>query len=279
MTQLSIPTTKLSDGSEIPLIGFGTYPLMGREGARATASAVELGYRLIDTAAQYNNEASVGEGIRSSGVDPAELMVTTKIAGGSQGRELTRTAVEMSLSRLGLERLGLVLIHWPNPSRGLALSTWETLISLRDDGLICHIGTSNFLPEQLTELATATGVWPEVNQIQLSPAAHRTTSVQFHENHGIITQAWGPLGHREGLSEQWLLQDIAERHGATPAQIALRWAIDRNVVVLPKSADPARQRENADLSHIHLTDNDRARLALLDRGDRYLRDPHSHEEW
>lgn len=279
MSALSIPTTRLADGSELPLIGLGTYPLLGEAAVHAVSSAIGLGYRLIDTAQQYNNEAAVGEGIRRSGVDPDELVVTTKVAGGSQGRGRTRASVELSLERLGLQRIGLVLIHWPNPSRGLATQTWEDLIALREEGLVAHIGTSNFRPEQLAALEEATGVRPEVNQIQLSPAAHRTEAVRYHDEHGIITQAWGPLGHREGLGEQWLLQRIALRRGATPAQVCLRWAIDRGIVVIPKSGDPQRQRTNADIAGIRLSEEDRAQLALLDRGEEFVKDSREHEEW
>lgn len=279
MSVLSIPTARLADGSELPLIGLGTYPLLGQAAAQAVTSAINLGYRLIDTAQQYNNEAAVGEGIRRSGIDPDELVVTTKVAGGSQGRGLTRASVEMSLKRLGLARLGLVLIHWPNPSRELAAHTWEDLIALREEGLVAHIGTSNFRPEQLAALERQTGVRSEVNQIQLSPAAHRTEAVRYHDEQGIITQAWGPLGHRDGLADQWILQQIALRRGATPAQVSLRWAIDRGIVVIPKSADPQRQRTNADIAGIRLSDEDRAQLALLDRGEEFVKDSRDHEEW
>lgn len=167
--QLTIPHTALADGTPFPLIGFGTVKFQGPDGVEKIAGAIEDGYRLLDTAAQYGNEATVGEAVRVSGVDPSELIVTTKIAGGDQGREAARTGLTESLRRLGLESAGLVLIHWPNPSRGLAVDTWRTLVELKTEGLAAHIGVSNFRPEQIEELVEATGVWPEVNQIQLSP--------------------------------------------------------------------------------------------------------------
>ncbi|AXK44775.1 aldo/keto reductase [Brachybacterium saurashtrense] len=278
-TDLTIPTTTLADGTAFPLIGFGTSSLKGVGGAEAVAAALRSGYRLIDTAAQYGNEAAVGEGVRASGVDPEQVLVTTKIAGGDQGREATRAGYLESLRRLGAERAALVLIHWPNPSRGLALDTWRTLIDLKEEGRALHIGVSNFRPEQLQELIDATGVTPEVNQIQLSPAMPRPEAVAFHREHGIVTEAWGPLGGREGLSAQFALQKVARRHGVSPSQVSLRWAIDQDIVVIPKSSDPQRQRDNATLGHVTLDDADRALLASLDLGEDAAWDSREHEEW
>ena len=189
MPELTIPTTSLADGTPFPLLGLGTGSPKGPDGAEVVAAALREGYRLVDTAAQYGNEAAVGEGIRRSGVDPAEVLVTTKIAGGDQGREAARQGFAESLRRLGLPSAALLLIHWPNPSRGLALDTWRTLIDLKEEGLAQHIGVSNFRPEQLQELFDATGVWPEVNQIQLSPALPRPSALAFHREHGIVTEA------------------------------------------------------------------------------------------
>lgn len=276
---LSIPTTTLADGTAFPLIGFGTSSMKGVEGARAIGAALRSGYRLIDSAAQYGNEAAVGQGLRDSGVDPDEALVTTKIAGGDQGREAAREGYLGSLRRLGLDRAALVLIHWPNPSRGLALDTWRTLIDLKEEGKALHIGVSNFRPEQLQELIDATGVTPEVNQIQLSPALARTAAVAFHREHGIVTQAWGPLGGRDGLSAQFALRKVAGKHGVDPSQISLRWAIDQDIVVIPKSQDPERQQANASLDAIRLDDEDRSLLASLDLGEDAAWDSREHEEW
>ncbi|GAB2532306.1 aldo/keto reductase [Brachybacterium huguangmaarense] len=276
---LSIPTTSFRDGSAIPLIGFGTSSLRGTGAVTAIASALRSGYRLIDTAAQYGNEAAVGAAIRESGAARDEIVVTTKVAGGDQGREAARRGVEESARRLGLDRIDLVLIHWPNPSRGLAVDTWRTLLDLREEGLISHAGVSNFRPEQLVELHDATGEWPEANQIQLSPALARTDTVAFCDEHGILVEAWGPLGGRDGLPEQFALRKVAERHGATPAQISLRWAIDRGIIVIPKSSTRERQIANADLGAIALTDEDRALLATLDLGEDAAWDSREHEEW
>ena len=279
MTSLTIPTTSYADGTELPLIGFGTRSRKGRGGADAIAAALRAGYRLIDTAAQYGNEAAVGDAVRSSGVDPEQVLVTTKIAGGDQGREQARAGYLESLRRLEARSAHLVLIHWPNPSRGLALDTWRTLIDLKQEGLADHIGVSNFRPEQLQGLFDATGVWPEVNQIQLSPALQRGEAVAFHREHGIVTEAWGPLGGREGLSEQFVLRKLADKHGATTSQVALRWALDQDIVVIPKSSSPQRQLDNATLDHVALDDSDRALLATLDLGEDAAWDSRVHEEW
>ncbi|MEE1649378.1 aldo/keto reductase [Brachybacterium sp. J144] len=279
MTALTIPTTTLADGSAFPLIGFGTGGLKGPDGAQRIATALGAGYRLLDTAAQYGNEAAVGEAIRLSGLDVDEVLVTTKIAGGDQGREAARTGYLESLRRLGLDRAALVLIHWPNPSRGLALDTWRTLVDLKEEGRALHIGVSNFRPEQIQELVDATGVWPEVNQIQLSPALARHDTVAFHQEHGIVTEAWGPLGGRDGLGTQYALRKVAQKHDATLTQVTLRWTIDRGIVVIPKSGDAQRQLENASLDHVRLDDEDRALLASLDLGEDAAWDSREHEEW
>lgn len=278
-TAPQVPTTTFADGSAIPLIGFGTGGSKGPDGADVIASALRTGYRLLDTAAQYGNEAAVGEGLRRSGVDPAEVLVTTKVAGGDHGREAARTGLTESLRRLGLESVGIALIHWPNPSRGLAVDTWRTLLDLREEGLVTHAGVSNFRPDQLQELFDATGQWPEINQIQLSPALPREEPVAFHRDHGIVTQAWGPLGTRHGLSDQFALRRVATKHDVSVAQIALRWAVDREIVVIPRSSDPGRQRLNLDLSAIQLDDEDRTLLASLDLGEDSAWDSREHEEW
>lgn len=279
MAELSIPTTAFRDGSPIPLIGFGTANMKGVQGAEAVATALRAGYRLLDTAAQYGNEAAVGAGIRDSGVPRDQILVTTKVAGGDQGREAARRGVEESARRLGVDVIDIVLIHWPNPSRGLAGETWQTLLDLRSEGLIRHAGVSNFRPDQLSALHEQSGQWPEINQIQLSPALQRPAAVVFHAEHGILTEAWGPLGARENLPEQFALRRIAERHGVSTAQVSLRWAIDQGIIVIPKSSDPERQRRNASLNDLVLDEEDRTLLATLDLGEESAWDSREHEEW
>lgn len=278
MDTLSIPSTTFRDGSSLPLIGLGTYALQGTHGAQAVANALQTGYRLLDTAQQYNNESSVGEGIRWSGVPRDEVLVTTKIAGGNQGRDATRSSVDDSRRRLGLEVLDIVLIHWPNPSRGLALETWETMLELKQEGVIKHVGVSNFRPEQLQELYDATGEWPEINQIQLAIALPRDEAVAFHREHGIVTESWGPLGGRQKMLDQFAIRKVAEKHGVTPEQVALKWIVDREIVIIPKSKDPERQRANAALDFTMDAD-DLALLASLDLGEDAAADSRRHEEW
>lgn len=275
----TVPTTTFADGSAIPLIGFGTGGSQGPAGADVIASALRAGYRLLDTAAQYGNEAAVGEGLRRSGVNPSDVLVTTKVAGGDHGREAARTGILESLRRLGLKRVGIALIHWPNPSRGLMLDTWRTLLDLREEGLVIHAGVSNFRPDQLQELFDVTGQWPEINQIQLSPALPREAPAAFHRERGIVTQAWGPLGTRHELSGQFAIRKVAAKHDVTIAQVALRWAVDRGIVVIPKSSDPERQRLNLDLSGVHLDEEDLHLLASLDLGEDSAWDSRVHEEW
>lgn len=278
MDTLSIPSTTFRDGSSLPLIGLGTYALQGTHGAQAVANALQTGYRLLDTAQQYNNESSVGEGIRWSGVPRDEVLVTTKIAGGNQGRDATRSSVDDSRRRLGLEVLDIVLIHWPNPSRGLAVETWETMLELKQEGVIKHVGVSNFRPEQLQELHDATGEWPEINQIQLAIALPRDEAVAFHREHGIVTESWGPLGGRQKMLDQFAIRKVADKHGVTPEQVALKWIVDREIVIIPKSKDPERQRANAALDFTMDAD-DLALLASLDLGEDAAADSRRHEEW
>lgn len=274
-----IPTLHLSSGGTIPQLGFGTSGVQGLAGVETIASAVETGYRLFDTAAQYNNETAVGEGIRQSGLERHKIQVTTKVAGGSQGAEATRTGIQESLRRLGLEYLDVVLIHWPNPSRGLAPETWETLLKLQADDLITTVGVSNFLPEQLTQLHDSTGVWPTVNQIQLSPALPRPESVAFHREHDIVTEAWSPLGGKQGLLDQILLHTIAQKHDVTPALVALRWSVENGYVVIPKASGAERQKENLRVFTFELDAEDMEALKTLDLGEGAARDSRLDEEW
>lgn len=263
----------------MPVLGLGTGGLQGREGAATVSQALTEGYRLIDTAAQYNNETAVGAGLRDSGVARDEVVITSKVAGGAQGREATRTGVNESLRRLGVDYVDLMLIHWPNPSRGLATETWKTLLDIQSEGLVRTVGVSNFRPEQLAELHQATGVWPAVNQIQLSPALARREAVVFHAEHDIVTEAWGPLGTREGLLDQFVLRKIAAKHGTTPATVALRWGILQGCVVIPKSKNADRLRQNLSVIDIDLDSEDLSAIATLDLGEDAAWDARTHEEW
>ncbi|MDO5048883.1 MAG: aldo/keto reductase [Actinomycetaceae bacterium] len=277
MTEL--PMLKLNDGGEIPAMGLGTSGHKGADAAKLFAQAIEDGHRLIDTAAQYGNEAAVGQAVKDAGVDRSELFITTKIAGGDQGKGSTTSGLKESLRRLDMDYVDLVLIHWPNPSRGLYLDTWRELIELKDQGLTKHIGVSNFLPAQLEEIHEATGVWPVLNQIQLSPIIGQAQSREFHEPHGIITEAWRPLGPKENLLGQVLVENIAREAGKSPAQVVLRWAVQHGILPIAVSSKRERNKENLNIFDFELSDAQMRALDLLDTADRFAWDPMTHEEW
>jgi 2,5-diketo-D-gluconate reductase A len=274
-----IPTVPLHDGGSIPLLGTGSPRPKGDEFAALLADALRSGYRLIDTAAQYANEASVGEGIRRSGVDRGELFVTTKIAGVDQGRGHTRHGLEQSLRKLGTDYVDLLLIHWPNPSRGLAVETWQEMLELQAEGAVRHVGVSNFVQDQLQELHDETGVWPVVDQIQLSPAVQRRELRAFLAEHDIVAEAWRPLGGTHDILAQLPVQRIAARLGRTTGQVVLRWHVQQGIVVIPSSSRLDRMLENADVFDFALTDEDMRDLAALDLGEQEAWDSHTHEEW
>lgn len=277
----SIPDRTLNDGTSLPEVGLGTYRLKGETGAEAMASAVHAGYRLLDSAYNYENEGAVGEGIRRSGVPREELRVTTKLPGRYQRGEDAVPAVEESLYRAGLEYFDLCLIHWPNPGQGLYLEAWEALIDLRARGLLRSIGVSNFLPEHIRELKEKTGVTPSVNQIEIHPWFPQETALAWHASEGIATQAWSPVGRQSALKDEPVVAEIAEATGRSPVQVLLRWHLERGVVPLPKSGDPVRQRENLRLFDFSLSAEQMESLAGLARDQGRLKgqDPAVYEEF
>jgi 2,5-diketo-D-gluconate reductase A len=275
----AVPTRKLNSGHPIPLVGLGTYPMNGEAGAAAMARAITLGYRLLDTAAMYENEAAVGEAIRRSGVDRAELFVTTKLRGSQHGRAQARDGVQESLGRLGLDYLDLYLIHWPLPRLGRFVESYETMLELAAEGLIRSVGVSNFTPAHITALLEATGVAPAVNQIELSPALPRAATRQWLDAAGVATQAWSPLGLDHQVPEAPAVVAAARAHEVTPAQVILRWEVQQGIVTIPKSADEQRQRANLDLFGFTLTDAEMAALSALDRGEDAATDSDVHEEF
>jgi 2,5-diketo-D-gluconate reductase A len=261
------PTLPLNDGHAIPQLGLGTWPLKGEDAAAAVASAIGLGYRHVDTAVRYGNEDGVGEGIRRSGVPREELFVTTKVDGEFQGDDRAIAGLEGSLQRLGLEYVDLLLLHWPLPARGLFASTLQTFRKLQEDGKVRSIGVSNFKPAHLEALAEATGIVPAVNQIQLDPTIQRQDHRRYHEEHGIVTESWSPLGGPgAALLEDPTIRGIAESRGRTPAQVVLRWHVQHGLVPLPKSATPARQESNLDVFEWSLSADDMAALDGLSKG-------------
>ena len=275
---MAIPTYTLNDGLVVPQVGFGTYPLKGEEGIDAMVSALEVGYRLIDSAVNYENESEVGEAIRRSGVAREEVLVTTKVPGRFHAKDLAIKSVEDSLTRMRLDTLDLVLVHWPNPSQGKYVEVWEALVECRDRGLVRSIGTSNYTEAHLAEIIDKTGVTPSVNQIELHPEFPQTELREVHERLGIRTEAWSPLARMKDVAQP--IFDVAQRMGVEPGQVILRWHVQLGVLPLPKSGDRTRQEHNLDIFDFHLTDEEMAAITALGRPDGRLfdADPDTHEE-
>ncbi|WP_432478010.1 aldo/keto reductase [Nocardioides sp. GXQ0305] len=274
------PTHRLNDGHDLPAIGFGTYPLDGDAGIDAVVSAIEVGYRLLDTAVNYGNEEEVGEAIRRSGVPREELVVTSKIPGRHHGYDDAVRSTKESLDRLGLDHLDLHLIHWPNPSVGKYVEAWRALVDLQRDGLVRSIGVSNFTGEHLRRIIDETGVTPAVNQLELHPYFPQEEMRATHRELGIVTESWSPLGKRQAPFTEQPVASAAERHGVEPGQVILRWHVQLGAVPIPKSATPQRQRDNLDVFGFELSDDEVAAITALGRPDGRLfgGDPDSHEE-
>ena len=276
----TVPTHTLNDGTSIPAIGFGTYPLTGEDGIRAMVSAVEAGFRLLDTAVNYGNETEVGEAIRRSGVAREDLVVQSKVPGRDHAFDKAVASVEGTLQRLGIDRLDVALIHWPNPSVGLYVDAYRALVECRQRGLVRSVGVSNFTEKHLTEIIDATGVVPVVNQVELHPLFPQEQLRAVHERLGIRTESWSPLGKRNAPFGADPVAAAAEAHGVTPAQAILRWQVQLGALPLPKSADPERQRANLDIFGFELDDAEMGAISALGREDGRLfgGDPDTHEE-
>lgn len=261
-------TIPLLHGASIPRLGFGTSPMDDATAEMAVATAIEAGYRLVDTAENYANERGVGRGLKASGVPRAELFVTTKFNERWHGVELAAEAFERSIDRLGLDYLDLLLIHWPNPRQDRYVQAWQGLVRLLEQGRVRAIGTSNFKPAHLDRIIEATGVVPDVNQIQLNPSVTREGVRAYHAARGIVTESWSPLGG-SGARElrHPIVTKLAARYGRTPAQIVLRWHVELGVVAIPKSADPTRIKQNIDIFDFSLAPEDVAAISALDQGE------------
>jgi diketogulonate reductase-like aldo/keto reductase len=271
---------QLADGTSLPRVGFGTYPLRGEEGTQAVLSALEVGYRLLDTAVNYGNEAEVGEALRRSGLPRDEVVVTTKLPGRHHAYADALASVQGSLERLGLEQVDLVLIHWPNPSRGLYAEAWRALVEARERGWVRSIGVSNFTPAHLDRVEEEVGVVPVLNQVELHPRFPQEALRAEHARRGVLTQSWSPLGKRRAPFEEQPVHTAAEAHGVTPAQVVLRWHLELGCLPVPKSATPERQRENLDVLGFALTPEEVAAISGLAEPDGRLfgGDPDVHEE-
>lgn len=269
---ISAPRLSLSDGSTIPQLGVGTYKVPADITAGLVEGALASGYRHIDTAALYGNEAEVGEGLRASGLDRDDVFITTKVWNDDQGFDETLRAFDASAARLGLDRVDLYLIHWPIPSADRYVDTWRALLRLQQEGRVTSVGVSNFAIAHLERLRDETGVLPAVNQVELHPRFPQNDLVDWHAANGIVTESWAPLA-RGGLLDEPVLARIAERHGKTPAQVVVRWHLDRGLVVFPKSVSLDRIRENGEVFDFTLEPDDHTALAALDTGERTGRDP------
>ncbi|MEU7070398.1 aldo/keto reductase [Streptomyces narbonensis] len=257
----------------MPQLGFGVWQVPDDEAATAVTTALEAGYRSIDTAAIYQNERGTGQAVAASGIPREELFVTTKLWNSDQGYDATMRAFDASLEKLGLDHVDLYLIHWPLPSKDAYVDTYRAFEKIHADGRARAIGVSNFLPEHLDRLIGETSVVPAVNQIELHPQLQQTASREAHARHGIATEAWSPLGQGKGILEVPAILAIARKHGRTPAQVVLRWHLQLGNVVIPKSVTPSRIRENIDVFDFTLDPEDLAAIAALDENRRIGPDP------
>ncbi|APE09176.1 aldo/keto reductase [Rhodococcus pyridinivorans] len=264
MTSSTIPTVTLNNGVEIPQLGFGVFQIPEDETTAAVSSALETGYRHIDTAAIYGNEAGVGRALADSGLSRDELFITTKVWNSDQGYDATLRAFDTSLAALGLDRLDLYLIHWPTPARDLYADTWRALERLVEEGRLRAAGVSNFQPAHLQRLLDGSSLVPAINQIELHPGLQQSEVRAFHAEHGIATEAWSPLAQGAVLNDEEITS-IAERTGKSPAQVVLRWHLQLGNVVIPKSVTPSRIRENFEVFDFELTDEDMSTIAGADR--------------
>ncbi|MGX6448346.1 aldo/keto reductase [Patulibacter sp. S7RM1-6] len=269
---MTVPTITLKSGVEIPQLGFGVFQVPEDETEAAVTEALQAGYRSIDTAAAYGNEAGVGAAIAKSGIPRDELFVTTKLWNADQGHDAALKAADESLRKLGLDHVDLYLIHWPTPERDLYVETWRAFEQLQKDGKARSIGVSNFQPAHLERLFAETDVVPDVNQVELHPYLTQAPLRAFHAEHGIATEAWSPIAQGAVLDDP-AIAAIAERLGRTTAQVVLRWHLQIGDVVIPKSVTPERIHQNFALFDFELTDEDVRAIDALDRGHRTGPDP------
>jgi 2,5-diketo-D-gluconate reductase A len=259
-------------GAEIPQLGFGVFQVPSRDTAAAVALALQTGYRHIDTAAAYRNEAPVGEAMRASGIDRGEIFLTTKCWNDDQGYESAKRAFAASLERLQLDYVDLYLIHWPVPAHDLYVDTWRAFIELQAEGLIRSIGVSNFEPAHLERVVAETGVTPAINQIELQPYFQQAPLRRLHAEMGIVTEAWSPLAQGRALGDP-VITEIAQAHSRTAAQVVIRWHLQLGNVVIPKSVTPERIAENLDVFGFALSDGEMDAIGGLEAGRREGPDP------
>lgn len=256
-------TVTLRDSKSMPQLGFGVWQVPDDGAEAAVMEAFKVGYRSIDTAAIYQNEAGVGRAIQSAGLDRQDMFITTKLWNDNQGYDNAMKAIEMSLKKLKLDYVDLYLIHWPSPHRNLYVESWKALIEMKRQGLTKSIGVSNFMPEHLQKIIDATGEVPVLNQIELHPRFEQKELRAFHAKHDIFTECWSPLGQGQLLSDP-LIQSVATKHRKTPAQVIIRWHLQKHFIVIPKSITPSRIKENFDVFDFTLDGDDMKQIGSLD---------------
>ncbi|MTW87075.1 aldo/keto reductase [Virgibacillus dakarensis] len=278
---ISIPEITLNDGVTLPVIGFGTYKLNGNEGANAITSAIDAGYRLIDTAYNYENEGTVGEAVRRSSVPREELRITSKLPGRYHAYDKAVTTIQESLYRANLDYYDLYLIHWPNPEQNNYVEAWQALIDAKKWGLIRSIGVCNFLPEHIERLEKETGTKPSINQIELHPFFNQEQQRIWHEENNIITESWSPLARANAVLQNETIGRIASYHNKTISQIILRWHYQLGAIPIPKSSSPERQLENISIFDFSLNETEMNAIAALTRPDGRInnQDPATYEEF
>lgn len=281
MLVVNIPQITLHDGLEIPVVGLGTYNLKGEYGVTSMMQAINAGYRLLDSAYNYENEGTLGEAIRRTAVPRRELIVTSKLPGRYHEYDLALTTVQESLFRARLDYYDMYLVHWPNPITDKYVEAWEALIEAKKRGYVRSIGVCNFLPEHLERLRKETGELPVINQIELHPAFNQEAQRKWHIANNVQTQSWSPLGRMAYILEDDNLKLIASHHGKTIAQVVLRWHYQLGSVIIPKSARLERQRENMDIFDFALSEDEMAVISRMTRADgrQKNQDPAVYEEF
>lgn len=269
------PLLTLNDGHTIPQLGLGVYKVGSAEAARAVETAIDSGYRHVDTAAFYNNERGVGAGIAASGIPREDVFVTTKVWDTDHGYDRTLRAFETSRAKLGLDYVDLYLIHWPVPSKDLYVETWRALERLRADGLVRSIGVSNFATHHLDRVLAEADIVPALNQVELHPWLPQAAVREYDSRHGILTEAWSPLARGRIIGDP-VLERIAAGHDKSAAQVVIRWHLQLGNVVIPKSVTDARIRENFDVFDFELDEADLAAISGLESGARTGMDPDDH---
>lgn len=277
----SIPEITLNDGLSIPAIGLGTYKMNGNAGVQSITSAIDSGYRLLDSAYNYENEGTVGEAVRKTGVQRQDLIITSKLPGRYHQYDLAVQTIQESLYRANLDYYDLYLIHWPNPKQDVYVEAWQALIDAKRWGLVRSIGTSNFLPEHIERLEKETGVKPSVNQIELHPFFNQEEQRKWHEENDVQTQSWSPLARVNNVLDNDILTAIASRHNKSVSQVILRWHYQLGSVAIPRSTSPVRQRENLAIFDFELSQEEMNKIGELSRPDGRMKnqDPAEYEEF